>query len=148
KKLNTVDVFVKESKVYYYNYVKKVVNINNNQVFLADYHHVLELILAAIKDPSNFFYTHDIASKLEIFETTGMLANRYIADKEITVQGFEEFTRRRIGGRKNKRIVIIDEAQDCNRIEKDILIHIFGSENIVIANGGKEQLIRHMELCN
>ncbi|PIQ18788.1 MAG: hypothetical protein COW66_04580 [Flavobacteriaceae bacterium CG18_big_fil_WC_8_21_14_2_50_34_36] len=44
--------------------------------------------------------------------------------------------------------MFIDEAQDCHIREKEILISIFGSDNVVISSGGKEQLIRHIELCN
>ncbi|MDM1350955.1 hypothetical protein HX014_10105 [Myroides marinus] len=45
-------------------------------------------------------------------------------------------------------MILIDEAQDCHRLEKDILISLYGSEKLVLVNGGKEQLIRHTELCN
>ena len=51
----------------------------------------------------------------------------------------------RLGAR---RIAYIDEAQDCHPLERDILFSIFGSNNIVIANGGKEQLIRYSQLCD
>ena len=59
-----------------------------------------------------------------------------------------EYKNRSIGGTKNKSNVFIDEAQDCHQYERDILIHIFGSNNITVTNGGKEQLIRHTLLCN
>jgi len=59
-----------------------------------------------------------------------------------------EYKNRSIGGTKSNSNVFIDEAQDCHPNERDILIHIFGSNNITITNGGKEQLIRHTLLCN
>ncbi|HAW19190.1 MAG TPA: hypothetical protein DCX14_03325 [Flavobacteriales bacterium] len=45
-------------------------------------------------------------------------------------------------------MIFVDEAQDCHPLEKEILIRLYGAENIVITNGGKEQLIRHVDLCN
>ncbi len=53
-------------------------------------------------------------------------------------------TGHRLGG----TLVLIDEAQDCHRDERDILFSVFNSNNVAVANGGKEQLIRHVELCN
>lgn len=38
--------------------------------------------------------------------------------------------------------VLVDEAQDCANYEKELLLEIFGSSNIIIASGGKDQLIR------
>ena len=35
------------------------------------------------------------------------------------MSGFKEFNNRRIGSRKRKRTVFIDEAQDCHRFEKE-----------------------------
>ena len=39
-------------------------------------------------------------------------------------------------------MIIVDEAQDCNPYEKALLLEMHGSDNIVIATGGKDQLIR------
>ncbi len=39
-------------------------------------------------------------------------------------------------------IFLVDEAQDCSIFEKAILYELVGSEHIVIASGGKDQLIR------
>lgn len=38
--------------------------------------------------------------------------------------------------------VLVDEAQDCANYEKELLLELFGSSNIIIASGGKDQLIR------
>lgn len=40
------------------------------------------------------------------------------------------------------KYVLIDEAQDCANYEKELLLELFGSSNIIIASGGKDQLIR------
>lgn len=39
-------------------------------------------------------------------------------------------------------LIIVDEAQDCTPYEKALLIEMHGSDKIVIASGGKDQLIR------
>lgn len=39
-------------------------------------------------------------------------------------------------------LVLVDEAQDCSMWEKAVLMQMFGPENIIIATGGKDQLIR------
>lgn len=48
-----------------------------------------------------------------------------------------------IKGKANwSKYVLIDEAQDCANYEKELLLELFGSANIIIASGGKDQLIR------
>ena len=45
-------------------------------------------------------------------------------------------------------VICIDEAQDCENIEKELLLYLFKGKAIAIANGGQEQLIRYGKLCN
>lgn len=40
------------------------------------------------------------------------------------------------------KFVLVDEAQDCANYEKELLLELFGSKNVIIASGGKDQLIR------
>lgn len=40
------------------------------------------------------------------------------------------------------RLILVDEAQDCQINEKALLLELNGSDNTVIATGGKDQLIR------
>jgi hypothetical protein len=41
------------------------------------------------------------------------------------------------------QVIILDEGQDFLIFEKEILLKIRGAENIIVATGGKEQLIRN-----
>lgn len=140
----------------FFNHKKVIVsNIDVNHVFLADYYGVLENTLLQIDNPKEFFEKYNVESKYDILDlATGDKGlsdeNFEIIDgvRKITEKGFNTFKNRRVGGVRRKRTVLVDEAQDCHRLEKEILISIFGSANIVVANGGKEQLIRHVELCN
>jgi hypothetical protein len=123
-----------------------------NKVFLADYYGVLENTLLAINDTGKYFEKYDIRDKYELLEVALNLGERHIEITDdiikIKSEGFNEKKNRSIGAYRRKRTLFIDEAQDCHRFEKEILIAIYGSDNLVVANGGKEQLIRHVELCN
>ena len=152
KNVTTILELNKYSKEFY-NYKKRIVgNIQANEVFLADYYGVLEDTLLQIQNPEQFFIKYNIENKFEILDVAIGLNKKYIDENEgvktISESGFTEFKNRRVGGFKRKRTLFIDEAQDCHRLEKEILLSIYGSDNIVIANGGKEQLIRHVEMCN
>ena len=152
KPLSNLNDFVKYSKSFYENKKRLISNIEAKDVFLADYYGVLEATLSQIERPEAFFKKYDIENKHELLDVVIGLNKKYVDEKDgkpiIKMSGFKEFNNRRIGSRKRKRTVFIDEAQDCHRLEKEILISIYGSKKIVIANGGKEQLIRHKELCN
>ena len=131
---------------------QKVASLQASQVFLADYYGVLENTLLQIESPEKFYYKYDVENKHELLDIAIGLSSENSEEKDgkmtITKKGFITLKNRRVGARVRKRTLFIDEAQDCHRLEKEILISIFGSKNIVIANGGKEQLIRHVELCN
>lgn len=137
----------------FFNHKKSIVsNIEANEAFLADYYGVLENTLLQIKSPEKFYEKYNIEDKHELLDVAIGLSKKYEGEKDgkktIKEKGFIEFKNRRVGGHRRKRTLFIDEAQDCHRLEKEILISIYGSQNIVVANGGKEQLIRHVELCN
>jgi hypothetical protein len=144
---------LKKATIDFFNYKKQILgNIEANEVFLADYYNVLENTLLQIENPQQFYEKYNIEEKHELLDVAIGLSKKYEGEKDgkktITEKGFIEFKNRRVGGHRRKRTLFIDEAQDCHRLEKEILISIYGSNNIVVANGGKEQLIRHVELCN
>ena len=152
KPLSNLNDFIKYSKSFYERKKRLISSIEAKDVFIADYYGVLENTLLQIEQPEVFFEKYDIENKHELLDVAIGLNKKYIDEKDgksiIKMSGFKEFNNRRIGSRKRKRTVFIDEAQDCHRFEKEILISIYGSKKIVIASGGKEQLIRHVELCN
>ncbi len=152
RRYNNNNDFNKVSKEFF-NHKKSIVsNIEANEVFLADYYGVLENTLLQIESPEKFYDKYNVEDKHELLDVAIGLSKKYEGEKNgkktITKKGFIEFKNRRVGGHRRKRTLFVDEAQDCHRLEKEILISIFGSNNIVVANGGKEQLIRHVELCN
>jgi len=137
----------------YFEYKKETLGtIDVNKTFLADYYGVLENTLMQINEPDKFYEKYDVKNKFDLLAIAIRLSDKYVekenGQKIVTKAGFNETKNRRIGGFRRKRTLFIDEAQDCHRLEKEILINIFGSQHVVVANGGKEQLIRHVELCN
>jgi hypothetical protein len=127
-------------------------NIDVKEVFLSDYYGVLDNTLLLINRPEEYFKKHQIENKFELLEVVLNLSEKHRKKDEeknlIDEQAFRKNINKRVGGRKRKRTIFIDEAQDCHAKEKEILIAIFGSDNVVVSSGGKEQLIRHIELCN
>lgn len=153
KRKITTSKDIDKGSVDFYNHKKSIVgNIGANEVFLADYYGVLENTLLQIQNPKQFYEKYNIENKHELLDVAIGLNKKYVGEKDgkktVTEKGFVEFKNRRVGGHRRKRTLFIDEAQDCHRLEKEILISIYGSNNVVVANGGKEQLIRHVELCN
>lgn len=153
RKNATTSTDLGRASIDFFNHKKSIVgNIGANEVFLADYYGVLENTLLQIQNPEKFYEKYNIENKHELLDVAIRLNEKYVGEKDgkktITEKGFVEFKNRRVGGYKRKRTLFIDEAQDCHRLEREILISIYGSNNIVVANGGKEQLIRHVELCD
>jgi len=127
-------------------------NIDVKEVFLSDYYGVLENTLLLLNKPQEYIEKYDIEKKFELLEVVLDLKDKHRKQDEeellLDIKAFKEKINRKVGGRKRKRTLFIDEAQDCHRLEKEIFISIYGSSNIVVSSGGKEQLIRHIELCN
>lgn len=129
---------------------KLLANIELQEIFIRDYYGVLENTLLQIQSPESFYQKHDIGNKYNLLAMEFGLNQELEPNEDLvlTQDNFEKVSNRRIKAKQRKKSIFIDEAQDCHRLEKDILIAIFGSEKLVIANGGKEQLIRHSEVCN
>lgn len=72
-------------------------------------------------------------------EATSYYSNGSIEEvKDFINQGFKS-----INGHVNwSKLILVDEAQDCLIYEKALLFELHGSDNVVIATGGHDQLIR------
>lgn len=122
----------------------------NKDVFLVDYPNVLKNTLNAILNFDEFFDKFDVENSYELLSNVWNLHQKkeISEDKLIPYKVARETFNRRIGGFKKKEIILIDEAQDCFNIEKELLYTIFTPEKIVIVDGGSEQLIRNQVPCN
>jgi hypothetical protein len=145
---------LKEATIEFVQHKTKMLGgIEASRVFLADYYKVLDNTLLAMTNPQAYFEKFDIKNKFDLLEPEMALKDRHKVleiDMQVLIDESEfiKTLNRKIGGIRKARTVFIDEAQDCHAYEKDILFTMFGFKNIVLANGGKVQLIRHNELCN
>jgi len=136
-------------KNFYDRQLKLLERIATNEIFLADYYGVLKNSLHQINNPENYYDQNRIETRGKLLSDIFNLKDKHFDENNnFTKEAFVEKKNRKIGGFRRKRTLCVDEAQDCHTLEKDILIKIFGHENMVVANGGVEQLIRHVELCN
>ena len=125
-----------------------------NSIFINDYYGVLENIIKSISNPSQFYKDFNIESKFELLFTTMEYGKKYLENKDLQKGIIPEeiyvtrVNRVKAGHRLGNAIILIDEGQDCHRDEKEILFSVFSPNNIAVSSGGKEQLIRHVELCN
>lgn len=133
------------------NKVERLANLESSNVFLKDYVEVLKRIRQATSDLDGFLKDLDVASKYDLLHIALDL-NPKILDKDksgkIDFDKLRTRYKKSIGGFRAGRIAYIDEAQDCHQFERDIFFNLFGSNNCVIANGDKEQLIRYSQLCD
>ncbi len=109
-----------------------------HNAFTSDYEAILKDMYFLYKDPVKFSEEHKLISKRDFFEfiSTTDIETNTIDDY---INKPDEFIKRKV---RWSHAILIDEAQDCSIFEKALLYETRGSENIVIAYGGKDQLIR------
>lgn len=117
--------------------------------FIEDYYKALELIYIAVTDSKKFYEEQKISSRYELLSVL-YNTDKFVEEgiKEIP---FENFAAQVKSLRRNtnwSKLLIIDECQDFHFYEKEILYALRGSENLVVATGGKEQLIRHSKMLD
>ena len=126
--------------------------MEGDKIFLSDYYKVLEDTLLAIRSPDEYFKKYNIESKYVLLDDLMNLSEKSHGNDEhgmkIDQKKFLKNVKSRLALRRRKRILFVDEAQDCHPLEREILLSIFGFNNVVVSSGGYEQLIRHVELCN
>ena len=141
----------RQFRIYRDEKIDKLGNLESSNIFLKDYHKVLERILQAASNLDAFLSDLDVVSKYDLLENVMALQPNILEKDGSRKMNFEKLKTRYkkgLSGFRAGRIAYIDEAQDCHPLERDILFSIFGSNNIVIANGGMEQLIRYSQLCD
>jgi hypothetical protein len=134
------------------NKIKKLEEQINSDFFLTDYTNVLKKTLEALDNLDVFFNEFDIENKFDLLENTLKLDDTILVntngDKKINLDLLKNRYKKSINAFSSKRTLYIDEAQDCHPYERDIFFSLFGTDNIVIASGGKEQLIRYDSVCS
>ncbi len=111
------------------------------RVFLEDYPKALETLYKSIIDTKQFYKEFDIANRYELLSFV-YNADIHADDGVIPYRKVEQKVEKIRRSAVWSSIIFIDEAQDCQQYEKEILFVLRGYQNMVVANGGKEQLIR------
>lgn len=137
--------FISEQAVIY-------AKLGAQEIFMKDYYGLLKATLDILLSPKSFYEKYNVKNKVYLLEFAFGLSDYFISEEDgkevITEDKFVELIKRKVSGFEANRALFVDEAQDCHPDERDILLCIFRKYGVVVSNGGKEQLIRHVELCN
>lgn len=122
----------------------------NKSVFLTDYINVLKVAGTFYSNPEKY-YEDFIKGRDQKFINILLLQisgkdNLHInGNKETILNIFRKIKNK---STLNKDIILVDEAQDCFKEERDLLYAVYNPDQFVVVDGGKEQLIRNNEPCN
>lgn len=133
--------------------LNQIKEMTYKDVFLKDYSGCLKNTLNAIKNTETFYDEFNVRDKFELLDVLMNLGVRKqdedLVNNKISFNIFKDRVNNVVKGRTTKgRILMVDEAQDCLPYEREIFYNIFQPQNVVISNGGKEQLVRFSEICN
>lgn len=115
--------------------------------FIEDYYRILELIFLAISDSRKFYDDLNIKNRYDLLSIL-YNTDKFTKDNSIPYENFVHQVNTLKDTSNWSRLLIVDECQDFHVFEKEILYKLRGSENLVVASGGKEQLIRHSMLLD
>ena len=124
----------------------QLINYAGSQAFIEDYPKALEMIYYALTKTEDFYNEYNIKDRRELLSKMTKLENK---EGEVTYEEYlKDAVNRSTGLAKWSNTILIDEAQDCLRMEKAILVTLRGAEHLIVASGGKDQLIRNREETN
>lgn len=123
---------------------RKIQNMMDKQVFIQDYYGVLQNIYTQLYRPDE--YHQEYKKELEWEE----VAARILKGRGYDLSKAEEFKTmvKRSRNAYARLIPFIDEGQDFHPLERDILFELYRKKRMVVATGGREQLIRHQNECD
>ena len=150
--------FYDETKTLFYIEIFKKYKIKqleeniHSSIFLSDYHEVLKNTLQAIQNLDLFFKDFQIENKFDLLENSMNLNDSLLLEKDgsrkINLDELKKRYNKSINAFRGGRTLYVDESQDCHSYERDIFFALFNPKNVVIASGGKEQLIRYSKVCD
>lgn len=138
------DISFEDNKRNYIESIKcKLQKELGHNIFINDYNKVLETIYLMLDNTKEFVEKFDLKNRRVFLSMIKKSENKGdIGDDEYTMERLDNFIRKSSRISKWSRSIIIDEGQDCNIYEKLIIMKLRGSENLIVASGGKDQLIR------
>ncbi len=126
--------------------ISRIQSLVGKEIFLNDYYGVLNNIYLCLTNPRKFYDEYKVS---QLSENT---IKRILKNKagNYDIKDFDDFQKMINSSRAaySIHIPVIDEGQDFHPLERDILFEIFHKKNMVVATGGKEQLIRHQLECD
>lgn len=125
--------YLKKEEEYLNNYLGK-------KVFINDYNKILETTYLMLTDPKSFYEKYDIRNRHDFLIQVSKTDKA--PDEEYNLEDLAKHIKSTTSSAKWSNSILVDEAQDCNFYEKLILLHLKGAENLIVASGGKDQLIR------
>lgn len=135
------------------NYLKdkitKLTEIKPGEYFLGDYNKVLETMYSMLDNTHKFYEENDVRHRRLFLANIRM--SSFLSGEEGPVVEEEEFNKlikTAAASAKWTNTIFVDEAQDCNIYEKLILMKLRGADHLVVATGGKDQLIRTSKELN
>lgn len=121
---------------------RRIKSLVDKKIFLSDYYGVLDNIYLSLTDLTEFYDKYHV-DEMEIIVSKSKFEPYNLQD----IKQFQTMVNRSRGA-FSKYIAVIDEGQDFHSSERDILFKLFHKKNMVVATGGKEQLIRHQLECD
>lgn len=138
------DINFEENKKNYVEFKKnELLEELGHSVFINDYNKILETIYLMLDNTKEFVKKFNIKDRRVFLSMIKESENKEdINDDEYMIENLDNFIKKSSRASKWSRSIIIDEGQDCNIYEKLIIMKLRGSENLIVASGGKDQLIR------
>ena len=138
------DINLEENKKNYIEFTKSELQKElGDNVFINDYNKVLETMYLMLDNTKEFVEKFNIKNRRVFLSMIKESENKGdIKDDEDMMENLDNFIKKSSRASKWSRSIIIDEGQDCNIYEKLIIMKLRGSENLIVASGGKDQLIR------
>lgn len=120
---------------------RRIKSLVDKKIFLSDYYGVLANIYLSLTDLTEFYDKYHVGKKKNLI--VSKTVDYHLQD----IKQFQTMVNRSRSA-FSRYIAVVDEGQDFHVLERDILFKLFHKKNMVVATGGKEQLIRHQVECD
>jgi|GEM_PF-577789 len=126
-------------------------------LFLNDYEKFLRVLYKTLTNTQEFYDEYNVENSYKLLNLSLGIDSgerkHLVENNKIVFESYNKLIEGKISFLDRYDVICIDEAQDCENIEKELLLYIFylskgEKKTIAIANGGQEQLIRYGKLCD
>lgn len=136
-----IQQYLEKKKNMLYSYVGR-------QIFLQDYNNILEQMYRMRESSMEFYEEYKIKDRLAFWQHMNNVKKNEDVNKEISFDRFVSHVDSVTRKARWSNMILVDEGQDCLENEKLLLLSLVkGHNNLVVATGGKDQLIRYPKEC-